>query len=58
MGCVSCIRQDVLLKYIVDVSVPISQPLVEAEASSTSIGVDMDTGSTSGAAAGSVSIVG
>ena len=41
-----------------DVSVPISQPLGKAEVSSTSIGVDMDTGGTGGTAMGLVSMVG
>ena len=44
-------------KYIADVSVPISQPLGEAAASSTSIGVDVDAGGTSGATDCSVSMV-
>ena len=45
-------------KYIADMSVPISQPLGEAAALSTSIGVDVDAGGTNGATVGSVFMVG
>ena len=40
-----------------DVSVPISRPLGEAAASSTSIGADVDAGGTSGVAESLVSMV-
>ena len=57
-GCVSCIRQGVLSKYIADVSVSISRLLGEVWASSTSIGADVDTGGTGGATVGSAFMVG